>query len=44
VEEEQKAFDRQGADWNQEIFPVIQALRRLLVRRGVALELSGPNC
>jgi phenylpropionate dioxygenase-like ring-hydroxylating dioxygenase large terminal subunit len=43
VEEEQKAFDRQGADWNQEIFPVIQALRRLLVRRGVALELSGPN-
>jgi hypothetical protein len=37
VEEEQKAFDAQGADWNQEIFPVIQSLRTLLVREGVAL-------
>ena len=37
VEEEQKAFDRQGADWNQEIFPIIQALRRLLVRRGMPM-------
>lgn len=24
AEEEQKAFDRQGADWNQEVFLVIQ--------------------
>ena len=37
VEEEQKAFDHQGADWNQEVFPVIQSLRRLLGREGVAL-------
>ncbi len=37
VEEEQKAFDRQGADWNQEVFPVIQSLRSLLGQEGVAL-------
>jgi hypothetical protein len=37
VEEEQKAFDRQGADANQEIFPVIQALRALLIAQGVPL-------
>ncbi|MEJ2231287.1 MAG: aromatic ring-hydroxylating dioxygenase subunit alpha [Nitrospirales bacterium] len=37
VEEEQKAFDRQGADWNQEVFPVIQSLRSLLGREGVAI-------
>jgi phenylpropionate dioxygenase-like ring-hydroxylating dioxygenase large terminal subunit len=38
VEAEQAAFDRQGADWNQEVFPVIQALRKLLVDRGVPLD------
>jgi hypothetical protein len=38
VEEEQKAFDRQGADENQEIFPVIRALRELLLEQGVAQE------
>jgi phenylpropionate dioxygenase-like ring-hydroxylating dioxygenase large terminal subunit len=37
VEEEQKAFDRQGADANQEIFPVIQRLRSLLIGHGVPL-------
>ncbi|GJL63295.1 MAG: 3-chlorobenzoate-3,4-dioxygenase [Nitrospirales bacterium] len=37
VEEEQKAFDRQGADWNQEVFPVIQRLQSLLRREGLAL-------
>ncbi len=37
VEEEQKAFDRQGADWNQEVFPAIQNLRALLRREGVSL-------
>ncbi|GJL52270.1 MAG: 3-chlorobenzoate-3,4-dioxygenase [Nitrospirales bacterium] len=36
VEEEQKAFDRQGADWNQEVFPVIQRLQSLLRREGLA--------
>jgi renierapurpurin 18,18'-hydroxylase len=35
VELEQKAHDDQGADWNQEIFPVILDLRALLVRGGV---------
>ena len=33
VELEQKAFDRQGADWNQEIFPIIQKLRGVLIRQ-----------
>jgi hypothetical protein len=37
VEEEQKAFDRQGADKNQEIFPVVNALRALLLDRGVPI-------
>ncbi|WP_447969708.1 Rieske 2Fe-2S domain-containing protein [Nitrospira sp. M1] len=37
VEEEQHAFDRQGADWNQEVFPVIQRLQLLLRREGVGL-------
>jgi phenylpropionate dioxygenase-like ring-hydroxylating dioxygenase large terminal subunit len=34
VEEEQKAHDRQGADWNQEVFPAIRELRALLTRNG----------
>ncbi len=37
VEEEQKAFDAQGADWNQEIFPIIQKLRALLIQQGLPL-------
>ncbi len=37
VEEEQKAFDRQGADWNQEISPIIQRLRDVLIRHGVPM-------
>lgn len=37
VEEEQKAFDLQGADRNQEIFPVIQSLRKILIDQGVPL-------
>ena len=37
VEEEQRAFDAQGADWNQEIFPIIQGLRRVLRSQGVPL-------
>ncbi|HEX7325947.1 MAG TPA: aromatic ring-hydroxylating dioxygenase subunit alpha [Rhodanobacteraceae bacterium] len=35
VEAEQRAHDAQGADWNNEIFPVIRALKALLTRRGV---------
>jgi hypothetical protein len=34
VEQEQIAHDKQGADWNQEVFPPIRALRGLLGRRG----------
>jgi phenylpropionate dioxygenase-like ring-hydroxylating dioxygenase large terminal subunit len=37
VELEQKAFDQQGADWNNEIFPVILKVRELLIRKGVPL-------
>jgi phenylpropionate dioxygenase-like ring-hydroxylating dioxygenase large terminal subunit len=35
VEAEQRAYDRQGADWNQEVNPVIIALREVLARNGV---------
>ncbi len=37
VELEQSAYDAQGADWNQEIFPVIRDLRDVLRENGVAL-------
>lgn len=37
VEAEQRAFDAQGGDENQEIFPVIQKLKALLTRRGVPI-------
>ncbi len=36
VELEQCAFDNQGVDWNQEIFPVILKVRDLLCRKGIA--------
>ncbi len=35
---EQAAFDQQGADWNQEIFPAIRGLRKVLVENGVPME------
>jgi phenylpropionate dioxygenase-like ring-hydroxylating dioxygenase large terminal subunit len=35
VEAEQRAFDAQGKDLNQEVFPAIQRLKTLLARRGV---------
>ena len=37
VEAEQRAYDLQGADLNQEVFPAIQRLKNLLARRGVPL-------
>jgi hypothetical protein len=37
VEMEQRAYDEQRGDWNQEVNPVIIALRALLVRHGVPL-------
>jgi phenylpropionate dioxygenase-like ring-hydroxylating dioxygenase large terminal subunit len=36
VEMEQAAHDSQGADWNQEVFPVIRDLRALLLANGVS--------
>jgi len=39
VEMEQAAFDEQGADWNQEIFPVILSVRDLLKRKGIPLDI-----
>jgi phenylpropionate dioxygenase-like ring-hydroxylating dioxygenase large terminal subunit len=38
VELEQRAYDAQGHDRNQEIFPVIRDLRTLLTARGVPLD------
>jgi len=37
VQLEQQAFDAQGADWNQEIFPVIQQVRTLLLDNGIPI-------
>jgi len=37
VEAEQRAYEQQRGDWNQEVNPVILALREVLVRNGVAL-------
>ena len=49
VEREQEAHDAQGADWNREVFPVINELRNLLRRcgapspgRGISLETQQP--
>jgi phenylpropionate dioxygenase-like ring-hydroxylating dioxygenase large terminal subunit len=36
VELEQEAHDRQGADWNQEVFPAIRDLRAVLSRCGTS--------
>ena len=35
VEAEQAAHDSQGANWNQEVFPVIRELGNLLARNGL---------
>ena len=37
VEMKQRAHDEQGADWNQEVFPVIRDLREVLRENGVPL-------
>jgi renierapurpurin 18,18'-hydroxylase len=37
VEMEQAAYDEQGADWNQEVFPAIRDLRALLAANGQAI-------
>ncbi|MGU7784941.1 Rieske 2Fe-2S domain-containing protein [Burkholderia sp. PU8-34] len=45
VEREQEAHDRQGADWNHEVFPVINELRDLLRNCGgrTVIPLHAPN-
>jgi hypothetical protein len=40
VEHEQRAFEAQGADWNNEVFPAIRDLRSVLCRCGVPLEAA----
>ncbi|TBR17377.1 aromatic ring-hydroxylating dioxygenase subunit alpha [bacterium] len=42
VEEEQKAHDAQGGDWNQEVFPVINDLREVLAKNGVPIAAPPP--
>ncbi len=37
VEAEQRAFDAQGEDQNNEVFPIIQKLRKLLIESGTPL-------
>ncbi|NIF76948.1 aromatic ring-hydroxylating dioxygenase subunit alpha [Paraburkholderia sp. Cy-641] len=41
VEAEQRAHDAQGADWNHEVFPVINELRALLRECGVPDQVVG---
>ncbi len=38
VEFEQAAYDAQGADWNNEVFPAIRDLRTVLARSGVPVD------
>ena len=40
VEREQEAHDQQGADWNQEVFPIIRELRALLARCGTPTDTT----
>ena len=37
VEYEQQAYDAQGSDWNNEVFPAIRGLRGVLARSGVPM-------
>jgi hypothetical protein len=38
VEYEQRAYDAQGSDWNNEVFPPIRDLRAVLARCGVPMK------
>lgn len=40
---EQAAFDTQGEDRNQEIFPAIRGLRKVLTENGLPLEMPEPD-
>ncbi len=37
MEQEQRAHDAQGSDWNNEVFPPVKDLRAVLARCGVPL-------
>jgi renierapurpurin 18,18'-hydroxylase len=43
LEAEQRAYDQQGADWNQEILPFIMDLRHLLIAAGVPAQSESPR-
>ncbi len=40
VEFEQQAYDAQGSDWNNEVFPAIRDLRTVLARTGVPMQVE----
>ena len=40
VEHEQRAYDVQGADWNNEVFPALRDLRGVLARCGRQMDLD----
>jgi len=44
VEAEQRAWDEQGADWNNEVFPLILDVRRVLRTNGVPIRSDSPLC
>ncbi|MGR8981656.1 MAG: Rieske 2Fe-2S domain-containing protein [Gammaproteobacteria bacterium] len=37
---EQKAYDRQGGDWNNEVFPLILDLRKVLIQNGIPIDIE----
>jgi phenylpropionate dioxygenase-like ring-hydroxylating dioxygenase large terminal subunit len=43
VEMEQAAYDLQGSDWNQEVFPPIRDLRALLAANGTIMDASADS-
>jgi phenylpropionate dioxygenase-like ring-hydroxylating dioxygenase large terminal subunit len=44
VEQEQAAYDAQGGDWNNEVFPAIRDLRGLLMRNGAPMTVDESPC
>ena len=43
VEFEQAAYDAQGSDWNNEVFPAIRDLRTVLARTGAPMDEPAPR-
>ncbi|MBV8209507.1 MAG: aromatic ring-hydroxylating dioxygenase subunit alpha [Burkholderiaceae bacterium] len=43
VEFEQRAYDAQGGDWNNEVFPALRDLRGVLRRSGLALKCDASS-